>query len=89
MPRQKLPRHLLYTALFYSYEPIVIKGRLKTHKEDPELHGIGMSSITRALEPYNGVLTWEYNEAEKIFSTKIIIKIFSTEFIMKNALILI
>lgn len=70
-------------------EPIVIKGRLKTHKEDPELHGIGMSSITRALEPYNGVLTWEYNEAEKIFSTKIIIKIFSTEFIMKNALILI
>lgn len=55
-------------------KPIVINGRLKTHKDNSKLHGIGMNSIMRALNAYNGSLTWEYNEPEKVFSTKIIIK---------------
>lgn len=54
-------------------KPIVINGRLKTHKDNVKLHGIGMNSINRALKTYNGSLTWEYNETEKIFSTTIII----------------
>ncbi len=54
--------------------PVVINGRLKTHKDNSKLHGIGMNSITRALEAYDGALAWEYNETEKIFSTEIIIK---------------
>lgn len=55
-------------------KPIVINGRLKTHKDNSELHGIGMNSIACALKAYNGSLTWEYNETEKIFSTKIVVK---------------
>lgn len=55
-------------------KPIVINGRLKTHKDNSKLHGIGMNSITRALAAYKGSLTWEYNEVKKVFSTKIIIK---------------
>lgn len=59
-------------------KPIVINGKLKTHKDNSKLHGIGMNSITRALKAYNGLLTWEYNETDKIFSTKIIIRKFKT-----------
>lgn len=55
-------------------EPIVINGRLKTHKDNAKLHGIGMNSINRVLKDYNGSLTWDYNGAEKIFSTTIVIK---------------
>lgn len=55
-------------------EPIVINGRLKTHKDNAKLHGIGMNSIQRALSDYNGSLTWKYNSVEKIFSTTIIIQ---------------
>lgn len=55
-------------------EPIVINGRLKTHKDNVKLHGIGMNSIARALSGYNGSLNWKYNEADKIFSTTIIIQ---------------
>lgn len=60
-------------------QPIVINGKLKTHKDNSKLHGIGMNSIKRALTAYNGSLTWEYNEHEKLFSTKIIIKNFTVQ----------
>lgn len=59
-------------------KPIVINGRLKTHKDNEKLHGIGMNSINRALSSYNGSLTWEYNGTEKIFSTTIIIQNLTT-----------
>ena len=55
-------------------KPIVINSRLRTYKDNKKLHGIGMSSINRALNSYDGSLYWEYNELEKVFSTKIIIK---------------
>lgn len=55
-------------------KPIVIDGRLRTHKDNEKLHGIGMNSIKRTLSDYNGSLTWKYNETDKIFSTTIIIK---------------
>lgn len=55
-------------------EPVVINGRLKTHKNNTKLHGIGMNSINRVLSAYNGSLNWKYNKSEKIFSTTIIIQ---------------
>ncbi|MBQ7573150.1 MAG: GHKL domain-containing protein [Clostridia bacterium] len=55
-------------------KPIVIDGKLKTHKANEKLHGIGMSSIKRALKDYEGSLTWTYDEKEKIFSTVIVMK---------------
>lgn len=58
-------------------KPIVINGKLTTHKDNLKLHGIGMNSITRALTEYNGSVAWEYNEHEKVFSTRIIIKNFT------------
>lgn len=58
-------------------KPIVFNGELKTHKDNAKLHGIGMNSIRRALEKYNGLLTWDYNEREKIFSTTIIVNNFT------------
>jgi sensor histidine kinase regulating citrate/malate metabolism len=54
---------------------VVINGRLKTHKDNKKLHGIGMNSIKKTLSDYNGLLTWKYNEAERIFSKTIIIKL--------------
>ena len=53
---------------------IIINGRLKTHKDNAKLHGIGMNSISRALSAYNGSLDWKYNKEQKIFSTTIIIQ---------------
>ena len=67
----------LYLAITTGYgyiEPIVINGRLKTHKDNAKLHGIGMNSISRALSAYNGSLDWKYNKEQKIFSTTIIIQ---------------
>ena len=46
-------------------EPIVINGRLKTHKDNAKLHGIRMNSISRALSAYNGSLDWKYNKITK------------------------
>lgn len=55
-------------------KPIIIDGKLKTHKDNDKLHGIGMNSIRRALKNYNGYLKWAYDEKEKIFSTTVVIK---------------
>ena len=55
-------------------KPIIIDGKLKTHKDNDKLHGIGMNSIRRALKNYNGHLKWKYDEKEKIFSTIVVIK---------------
>lgn len=55
-------------------KPVVIDGKLKTHKANEQLHGIGMKSIKKTLKYYGGSLTWTYDEKEKIFSTVIIMK---------------
>lgn len=54
--------------------PIVTDGKLKTHKANKAIHGIGISSVKRALKNYGGTLNWEYDSDEKIFSAKIIMK---------------
>lgn len=53
-------------------EPLVIDGHLKTHKDNDNLHGIGMNSIRKALTNYNTVLKWKYDAKEKYFITTII-----------------
>lgn len=58
-------------------KPIVFNGELKTHKDNAKLYGIGMNSIRRALEKYNGLLTWDYSEQKKFFSTMIIVNKFT------------
>ena len=53
-------------------EPLVIDGHLKTHKDNEELHGIGMNSIRKALTNYNAALRWKYDEKERFFISDII-----------------
>ncbi len=55
-------------------KPVVINSRLKTIKENEPLHGIGMSSIRRAIKNYNGYLQWSYDEREMLFNTTVVIK---------------
>lgn len=54
--------------------PLVIDGKLRTHKANKNLHGIGMNSIRRTLKKYNGTLKWEYDQKNKIFCTTVIIQ---------------
>lgn len=55
-------------------KPVVIDGKLKTHKDNPNLHGVGMDSIRRAIKKYSGSLEWEYDEDEKIFRIVVMVK---------------
>lgn len=55
-------------------KPLIIDGKLKTHKDNKKLHGIGMNSIRRALKNYNGYLKWDYDEKKKFFCTTIVIQ---------------
>lgn len=54
-------------------KPVVINSKLRTLKENENLHGIGMSSIRRVVKEYNGDIKWSYNDTEKFFNTTIII----------------
>ena len=56
-------------------EPRVIDGHLKTHKDNEELHGIGMNSIRKALTNYNAALRWKYDEKERFFISDIIFNV--------------
>lgn len=55
-------------------KPMVIDGKLRTHKDNKNLHGIGMNSIRNIAKKYNGYLNWEYKQTEHIFRTNIIIQ---------------
>ena len=55
-------------------EPIVSEGILKTRKGDSQNHGIGMRSITNALNKYNGHIDWKYDRENKMFKTTILLK---------------
>lgn len=55
-------------------EPIVSDGVLKTRKGDSHNHGIGMRSITYALDKYNGHIDWKYDKENKMFKTTILLK---------------
>lgn len=54
-------------------KPLVIDGKLRTHKDNDKFHGIGMLSIRRILKKYAGTLLWKYDEDKKIFCTTITI----------------
>ena len=54
-------------------EPTVIDGKLNTSKKDKNKHGIGMLSIKRALQNYNGNIQWSYNSDTRVFNTIILI----------------
>lgn len=54
-------------------EPTVVGGRLQTHKLHKKIHGIGMSSIEKALKNYNGKLRWEYDNKAHVFRTILIV----------------
>lgn len=49
--------------------PIIEKEKLKTQKQNKEMHGIGMESIKNALKNYNGRIEWYYSNST--FSTVI------------------
>lgn len=54
-------------------EPTVVGGHLQTHKLHKKTHGIGMSSIEKALKNYNGKLRWEYDNKAHVFRTILIV----------------
>ena len=53
--------------------PKQINHKLLTLKKDKELHGLGISSVQKALKKYDGLFEWEYNENEHIFTVTIAI----------------
>ncbi len=53
--------------------PIVKNGKLRTAKQNHDLHGFGIKSIKKTVHKYNGEMRWEYNEAENQFEFTIII----------------
>lgn len=52
--------------------PVSFKETLKTTKADTDKHGIGYTSIKRALSNYNADIRWRYNEEHKMFSAIIL-----------------
>ncbi len=55
-------------------KPLVIDGKLKTYKNNEQLHGIGINNIKQALKKYNGTLSWSYDEQMKRFCIMITIQ---------------
>lgn len=49
--------------------------RLVTHKEDSELHGVGMKSIASSVRSYNGDISWSYDAERKFFTVVIMFNI--------------
>lgn len=56
-------------------EPVVEDGKLTSGKKDKDNHGIGMMSIKKALEIYNGQLQWDYESKRHVFNTTILISL--------------
>lgn len=54
--------------------PIVIDGKLRTHKDNDKLHGIGMTSIRSVLKKYDGSVDWSYDINKKMFLTTVVIQ---------------
>lgn len=51
--------------------PTVINHKLITSKSDKSLHGIGINSVIKAVEKYNGSLDYSYDKDKKEFSANI------------------
>lgn len=56
-------------------EPVVEDGKLTSGKKNKDNHGIGMMSIKKALEVYNGQLQWDYESKRHVFNTTILISL--------------
>mgnify|MGYP000378087601 FL=1 len=56
-------------------EPVIEDGKLASRKKDKDNHGIGMKSIKKALETYNGQLQWDYESNRHVFNTTILISL--------------
>lgn len=54
----ELDRNVLYVSVSNSFDGTLNydKGKLSTTKDDRENHGLGLSSVQRSLEKYNGVI---------------------------------
>lgn len=53
--------------------PTVKNGKLRTTKQDHDLHGFGIKSIKKTVNKYNGEMQWVYNDSENQFEFTIII----------------
>lgn len=53
--------------------PVQAKRKLISLKEDKELHGLGISSVQKALKKYDGVYEWEYDEENHMFKSTVAI----------------
>lgn len=49
--------------------PLTRGEQLETTKSNKKLHGIGIKSILKVVEKYNGIYDWNYNESTKTFET--------------------
>ena len=58
-------------------EPVISNGLLRTGKQNQEQHGIGMTSIKKTLNNYNGRLKWSYNKDTGVFTTTAIINYYT------------
>ncbi len=52
-------------------QPIASGEYIQTTKRDKKFHGIGLKSVTKIVDKYQGVYSWNYKETEKIFETVI------------------
>lgn len=51
--------------------PKTSNNKLITTKNDKKLHGIGLKSVAKTLEKYNGDYDWEYDSENKVFTATI------------------
>ncbi len=55
-------------------EKPVSKGEvLKTTKDNKRFHGLGIKSVKKVLEKYDGDYSWEYDEVNKTFITTVVV----------------
>lgn len=69
----ELDRNVLYVNISNSYDGKLNydSGKLATIKEDKENHGMGLSSVQKSLEKYNGAM--ELRHSENTFYTDVLI----------------
>ncbi len=54
-----------------SKPPSVVDKELKTTKNNKKLHGLGLKSVKKIVDKYDGLYDWKYEEETKIFETVI------------------
>ncbi len=55
-------------------KPIITNGIIKSTKSNNKLHGIGIKSITKITKKYSGNIAWNYDDASKVFTSTILLK---------------